>query len=427
MKNHKKAAFLGIMIIIFTGLIAISCGGDDNPAHTCTFSNWVQTTAPTCIAKGIETGYCGCGLTSTRDGANINPDAHNLEPTENNSATCTESGFGELACTRTGCNHTEDGIETPALGHAPGNWLQTTLPTCTEDGIETGTCTRDGCNEPNEPRKGEDKLGHAPGNWLQTTLPTCAEDGVETGTCTRDGCNETNEPRKGEDKLGHAFSTIPATCTTASIPGTCTRDSCNEPDPEEVVQVLGHDHASSLICKRSGCDHQYALGDTGPAGGIIFYVDVDGFTMTDDGSIAYYLEAAPANMLTTLSWSTLTWQEYVDSGYNDSLWTDPRTETEIGTGRKNTALILELDPTAPAALSCDNYSIADFNDWFLPSIDELNQLYLRRADFGLSSGLFWSSSQLDIYYARFQDFGHIGGWNANHKYDGISVRPVRAF
>ena len=388
MKNHKKAAFLGIMIIIFTGLIAISCGGDDNPAHTCTFSNWTQTTAPNCIAKGIETGYCSCGLTTTRDGANINPDAHNLEPTENNSATCTESGFGELACTR--CEYTEEGAETPPRGHAPGNWLQTTLPTCTEDGIETGICTRDGCNEP-------------------------------------------NEPRKGEDKLGHAFSTIPATCITESEPGTCTRVGCNEPDPEEVVPALGHDHVSSLICKRSGCDHQYALGDTGPAGGIIFYIDSSGFTMTDDGSTAHYLEAAPANMATGLRWSTLTQEEWIGVGYI-SIYI-PGTATAIGTGRKNTALIIELDSTAPAALACKNYNITgyeNFNDWFLPSIDELNQLYLNRVEVNnagnyLGTHFFFSSTQNGDIFAHVQRFDNGMLLDSISKFADLDVRAIRAF
>jgi len=155
MKNWIKVIGM-IAVTAVIGLAVASC--DTDPAHTCSFNNWTQTTAPTCVAKGIETGSCSCGAATTRDGADIDPDAHDLEPTENNTATCTEGGFGELACTR--CEHTEEGAATPELGHAPGNWLQTTEPTCTEDGTETGTCTRDGCNEPNTPRKGEDKLGH---------------------------------------------------------------------------------------------------------------------------------------------------------------------------------------------------------------------------------------------------------------------------
>ena len=240
--------------------------------------------------------------------------------------------------------------------------------------------------------------------------------GFAIATMLLTGCDN------GNSLCSHTSETA-ATCTTAQ---TCTK--CGD-----VMQAaLGHDHVSSLICKRTGCDHQYALGDTGPAGGKIIYRLETGFTMTDDNSIAYYLEAAPANMATTPRWSTLTWEEYQDSGNDDSLQINiPGTETAIGTGRKNTALIIDLDPTAPAALACVNYfaeRYESYNDWFLPSKDELNHLYLRRANFSLSSGWFWSSSQYSVSSAAWaQDFGN-GAQYYSGKYGGNgNVRAVRAF
>jgi len=149
--------------------------------------------------------------------------------------------------------------------------------------------------------------------------------------------------------------------------------------------------------------------------------------MTDDNSTAYYLEAAPANMSTTLRWSTLTFEEFVA---DNSLSIDiPGTGTAIGTGRRNTALILALDPTAPAALACRSYFVADyesFNDWFLPSGNELNQLYIRRVYFGLSSGWFWSSSQSmgSVTFGRgFND----GISQVDNKGRSNDVRAIRAF
>jgi len=77
------------------------------------------------------------------------------------------------------------------------------------------------------------------------------------------------------------------------------------------------------------------------------------------------------------------------------------------------------------------------NDWFLPSRDELNQLYRYRAIVEISSsGWFWSSSQTDINFAWGQSFvdGSRGSaskdsdfWNDGTKIDGRSVRAVRAF
>ncbi|MDR1179733.1 MAG: hypothetical protein LBK44_04445, partial [Spirochaetales bacterium] len=92
----------------------------------------------------------------------------------------------------------------------------------------------------------------------------------------------------------------------------------------------------------------YKIGDRGPAGGIIF------FTM--GGSGWRYLEAAPAD-LPDAEW-----------GPDD---VDIATETRIGSGKKNTELIVaklrELGETGMAAQLCAGYEVNGFKDWFLPS------------------------------------------------------------
>jgi len=79
-----------------------------------------------------------------------------------------------------------------------------------------------------------------------------------------------------------------------------------------------------------------------------------------------------------------------------------------------------------AALACDNYRNSGCNDWFLPSRDELNQLYLQRSLFGITSGWFWSSSQYLSFSVWVQYFDR-GYQNDRIKYDDYYVRPVRAF
>ncbi|MCL2808538.1 MAG: DUF1566 domain-containing protein [Treponema sp.] len=229
----------------------------------------------------------------------------------------------------------------------------------------------------------------------------------------------TCDPEGGDPACTHIAGNTPP-CTTAQ---SCTK--CGN-----ILQAkLGHDHISSLICKRDGCDHQYALGDTGPAGGKIIYVAPTGFTVTSTTSAfttytAYYIEAAPTNAGSSIRWSTQSSSPFPNV---------TGTLETIGSGRNNTALIIAAEQTAHpsnayiyAALACDNYSVASFNDWFLPSRNELNQLYLRRADFSITTGLFWSSSQVDFDYAWRQNFDNsvqIGnGKNGNHV-----VRAVRAF
>ncbi|MCL1865590.1 MAG: DUF1566 domain-containing protein [Spirochaetes bacterium] len=162
----------------------------------------------------------------------------------------------------------------------------------------------------------------------------------------------------------------------------------------------------------------YKIGDKGPGGGMIFYHDPDGFIMTDTSERCYYLEAAPKDIPTSLEWAL--------TGHESAQISE--TEVYIGTGRKNTARILEkIDTFAPAAEACRDYSSGGKNDWFLPSIDELHELYEKKdlVD-NLSNGYYWSSSESSPSNAWYQPFSSSSpstlGKNTKH-----SVRAIRAF
>jgi len=149
----------------------------------------------------------------------------------------------------------------------------------------------------------------------------------------------------------------------------------------------------------------YKIGDKGPAGGIVFY---------DKGNNSdgwRYMEAAPVNQ-GHLEWGA--------KGQNVS------TRTEIGTGKANTAAILAVDANAPAAKACADYRGGGKYDWFLPSKDELNELYKQRNLFDISSGFFLSSSQYSNDCACLQVFVK-GDQGFNGKYLNFFVRAVRAF
>jgi hypothetical protein len=99
--------------------------------------------------------------------------------------------------------------------------------------------------------------------------------------------------------------------------------------------------------------------------------------------------------------------------------------TDIGTGRKNTALILATDANAPAALACKNCTDGGKTDWFLPSSNELTELYLQRNLFGITTGTYWSSTQLNNISGSPRDFS---GNSANSaKICTYNVRAIRAF
>ena len=109
----------------------------------------------------------------------------------------------------------------------------------------------------------------------------------------------------------------------------------------------------------------------------------------------------------------------------------------IGTGAQNTIDIEAGCGTANiAADRCANLSLNGYNDWFLPSKDELNQMYQNKAainatatlnggsDFASSS--YWSSSEYNLNIAWEQSFG-TGNQYGTYKTYTLYVRAVRAF
>ncbi|HOY31638.1 MAG TPA: hypothetical protein PKW80_07135 [Bacteroidales bacterium] len=108
--------------------------------------------------------------------------------------------------------------------------------------------------------------------------------------------------------------------------------------------------------------------------------------------------------------------------------------TAIGTGNQNTIDIITGCTTAGiAAKLCFDLVSGGFDDWFLPSKDELNQMYLNLKVLGLggfANSYYWSSSEItgsqEANQAWPQSFSHGGQYN-NYKNLLYYVRAVRAF
>ena len=163
----------------------------------------------------------------------------------------------------------------------------------------------------------------------------------------------------------------------------------------------------------------YAIGDIGPSGvGIVFY-------LTDDGGL-HGLEAAPGDQSAGDAYSNIT-NALVNGG------TTPL-PPDLGTGSANTdAIIAQIGHIASAALIAGSYTGGGVTDWFLPSKDELNELYLQKDSIGgFAQDYYWSSSESDPAFPDlawgqfFQD-----GWNGmqvdDTKSTQGSVRAIRAF
>jgi len=103
---------------------------------------------------------------------------------------------------------------------------------------------------------------------------------------------------------------------------------------------------------------------------------------------------------------------------------------DIGTGAQNT-IDIEAGCTQAniAADICANLTLNYHSDWFLPSIAELNQLYLNlyQKGFGaFASDWYWSSSEYDANIARLQNF-YDGGGAIGEKIAAYHVRAIRNF
>jgi hypothetical protein len=175
----------------------------------------------------------------------------------------------------------------------------------------------------------------------------------------------------------------------------------------------------------------YIVGQTGPGGGIVFYVSDTAFACGPTRAASCtYLEAAPAGWKTPESNARGSW---ADTSYKGTTVPgDGATATEIGWGYRNTrAIIAQGNSNSTAAGLAVSYKVTVsgvlYDDWFLSSKDELNLLYLQRAVVGGLTGDYYMSSSesnaTSAWFRLFTDGTHITTGKDNTRY----VRPVRAF
>jgi len=105
------------------------------------------------------------------------------------------------------------------------------------------------------------------------------------------------------------------------------------------------------------------------------------------------------------------------------------TSTSLGSGSTNTDIIISVctGNTMIAASACTNYSYGAYSDWFLPSKDELNEMYLQKDVVGEFDEYtnYWSSSQNTPETAWLQFFLN-GTQSASGGKDQLyKVRPIR--
>ena len=162
----------------------------------------------------------------------------------------------------------------------------------------------------------------------------------------------------------------------------------------------------------------YKIGDTGPGGGIIFFVDYNDIYPTFN-----YLEAAP----TSCESASETWS----SANTDVTAARGWAARAVGAGQANTAAIKAVftadnsgNNAAYFATSC---SAGGKSDWFLGSLGEMKLMYDNLQGVGgFVEGGYWSSTEFVTSSAWAQFFTN-GGQSSRLKSLTSSVRPVRAF
>ncbi len=150
-------------------------------------------------------------------------------------------------------------------------------------------------------------------------------------------------------------------------------------------------------------------------GGIIAYI----LQPNDQGYVAgqmHGLIVAPSDQSTGIQW------------FNGSNTSTGASGTVLGTGNENTnKIVANQGAGSYAAKLCSDLVFNGYSDWYLPSKDELNKLYLNKAAIGgFTDNDYWSSTEFTNSSAKVQSF--VNGVQTNYpKKTVIHVRAVRAF
>ena len=230
------------------------------------------------------------------------------------------------------------------------------------------------------------------------------------------------------------------------------------------VEKISIESSATTCAEGDNC----VVGNTGPGGGTIFYVDLAGFncgtsytnTGSPTGGLCSYLEAAPSGWANSGSpaddpiklWAVTAYQSTDVAGIPN----DPsanNSSTGIGLGYKNSIAIVgqnglyNASSNNYAAGAARAYAGGSKSDWYLPTTAEFNQMckWAKGVAFtsiatvctggtintgvgaaGFVENFYWSSSELGTNLAWVQNFrsGDLVNW---YKYLTSYFRPVRAF
>ena len=151
-------------------------------------------------------------------------------------------------------------------------------------------------------------------------------------------------------------------------------------------------------------------------GGIIAYILQAGDTGFVSGQ-EHGIIAAQTDQIINITWG------------NGSWGTTGATGAALGTGTANTNKIVSFYSTGSyAARICYDLVLNGYNDWYLPSKDEMSKLILNKSAIGGFSGAnYWSSTEYDLKNAYYSNFTSGSSNLIGDKLTVSNVRAVRSF
>jgi hypothetical protein len=276
----------------------------------------------------------------------------------------------------------------------------------------------------------------ASGSSNQATTDTRISDAPIIGTATAGFEQATITFTAPAHDGGAAITTYVATSSPGGIRGTVSGPGSGEitvtgltngVDYTFTVTAINENGTSAPSSASNSVTPNVQVGDL-LQGGVVYYVAPTPTDLDGDGKVDIGLICAVEDQSAAIDWIL---------GGDTQSTANGNTSTAIGTGQTNTnAMMNQAGYTGGAAQVAEDYSVTDngvtYNDWFLPSLEELNEMYSQKNSIEAAAGVtpfgtdYWSSSEQNSSKAKSVDMSSGNDRNTN-KSSQYRVRAIRTF
>ena len=276
----------------------------------------------------------------------------------------------------------------------------------------------------------------ASGSSNQATTDTRISDAPIIGTATAGFEQATITFSAPQHDGGAAITTYMATSSPGGIRGTVSGPGSGEitvtgltngEDYTFTVTAINENGTSAPSSASNEVTPNVQVGDL-LQGGVVYYVAPTPTDLDGDGKVDIGLICAVEDQSTAIEWIL---------GGASQTNANGNTLEAIGKGQTNTtAMMNQAGYTGGAAQVAEDYSVTDngvtYNDWFLPSLEELNEMYSQKNSIEAAAGVtpfgthYWSSSEHNSSKAKSVDMSSGSDSNTN-KNTPYRVRAIRTF